>query len=498
MTTIDHSPAVATLRDDVRTFLARNPGMLIDGRWVPAQSGETFPTLNPADGNVLAHVASGAAPDVDMAVTAARRALESGPWSLMAPSDRGALLWRLAELIDANTEQLAQLETLDQGKPLSAARGGDVPGAAETFRYMAGWATKITGTTIPVGTPGSFHSYTKREPIGVVGQIVPWNFPLAMAAWKLAPALAAGCTVVLKPAENTPLSTLRLAELVQEAGLPDGVVNIITGFGHTAGAAIVEHPGIDKVAFTGSTMVGKSIVRAAASNLKRVSLELGGKNPSIVLDDADLDRVIPGIMQSAFTNSGQVCTAPSRIIVHDKVYDDVAAGLIAAAGELRIGPGLAPDTQMGPVISQAQQDRITAYIEGGVKGGATLAAGGSLDGPGYFVAPTLLTDVNDSLPLAREEIFGPVVTLARFHEIDEAVRVANDTQYGLTAQVWTTNVSAAHAMADRLDSGSIWVNGKSMDIALPFGGFKQSGWGQEKGAEGVEMYTRSKTVVISL
>jgi phenylacetaldehyde dehydrogenase len=500
MTTIEKmSSNLTALLPSVKKFLDREPALLIDGRWVPARSGETFVSLNPADGLTLASIASGDAADVDLAVKAARRALGSGPWSRIKPQDRAQMLWRLSDLIMEHADELAQLETLDQGKPLRASRDGDIPGSAETFRYMAGWATKLTGNTIQVGAPGEFHSYTQREPVGVVGQIVPWNFPLAMAAWKLAPALAAGCTVVLKPAENTPLTTLRLGELIQEAGFPDGVVNIVTGFGATAGAAIAEHPDIDKVAFTGSTDVGKSVVRAATGNLKRVSLELGGKNPSIVMEDADLAAAIPGLIQGSFANSGQVCTAPSRVFVHASVFEDVVAGLSEGAQALKVGPGLASDSQMGPVISERQLVSITGHIDGGVAAGANITAGGGrLGTEGYFVAPTVVTNVSQHMLIAREEIFGPVVVLSPFGEIEDVLRMANDTQYGLTAQVWTQNVSQAHRMAARLSAGSIWVNGKSMDIALPFGGFKQSGWGQEKGAEGVEMYTRSKTVVVAL
>jgi len=483
----------------VQEFLAKDHFLLIDGVWTPAQDGTTFDTYNPADGSKLATVACAVAQDVDQAVRAARRAFISGPWSKATGSDRAKLLWRLADLIMENADELAQLETLDQGKPLKVSRGGDVPVSAETFRYMAGWATKIAGSTIPIGAPGQFHSYTVKEPIGVVGQIVPWNFPLAMAAWKLAPALAVGCTVVLKPAENTPLSTLRLGELIMEAGFPAGVVNIVPGFGAGAGAAIAEHPEIDKVAFTGSTAVGKSIIRASAGNLKRVTLELGGKNPTIVMPDADMSKAIPGIVQGAFANSGQVCTAPSRALVHKRVLNQIADGLIAGAEALRVGPGLDVSTEMGPVVSEAQMKTVLGYIDTAVGEGASIATGGSRIGQeGYLVKPTVIHQSTPDMSINKHEIFGPVISLIAFDDIGEAIEIANNSHYGLTAQVWTQDLTSAQTLTRRLDFGSVWVNGKSMDIALPFGGLKQSGWGLEKGAEGVEAYTRTRTVVYAL
>ncbi|WP_082399769.1 MULTISPECIES: aldehyde dehydrogenase family protein [unclassified Pseudonocardia] len=473
--------------------------MLINGEWLPARDGQRLTTVDPASGTPLAEVPSAGPADVDAVVTAARTALERGAWSSTSGSQRSRLLWRLAELIDENLEELAELETLDNGKPIEVSRTADVPSSAETFRYMAGWATKIEGRTLPIGEPSRLVAYTRREPIGVVGQIVPWNFPLLMAAWKLAPALAAGCTAVLKPAEQTPLTALRLGELASEAGIPDGVVNIVTGYGTTAGAAIAEHPGIDKVAFTGSTEVGKSIIRAATGNLKKVTLELGGKSPSIVLADADLARAGAGAFRGAFANAGQVCTAGSRIYAHASVFDQVVEDVTTRASQLKVGPGILPGSEMGPLVSRAQRDHVQGLVDRGLAEGASATTGGTRrDEPGYFVEPTVLTNVTRSMEILREEIFGPVATVSRFDDLDDLVEQANDTIYGLAAEIWTQDISKAHYVAGKLKAGTVWINGRSMDIALPFGGFKQSGWGREKGEEGVKAYTETKTVVVTL
>lgn len=484
---------------EVRSYLGQTQGHFIGGGRQPSQDGATYENINPATGEALGEVARGSIADVDRAVTVARDAFERGPWKQFTPGQRSSVMWRIADLMEQHADILAQLETLDQGKPLVAARTGDVAGAIETFRYTAGWATKLTGDTIPVGQPGGFHAYTKREPIGVVGQIVPWNFPLAMAAWKIAPALAAGCTIVLKPAEQTPLTALYLADLCKEAGLPDGVLNVVTGFGHDVGAAIVNHPGIDKIAFTGSTQVGKSIIQAASNDLKRVGLELGGKNASIVMGDADIDQAIPGIVQASFGNSGQICTSPSRILVQRAAVADVERRLAEAALGITVGHGFRSDVDVGPVISEKHLESIREKVESGLRDGGKLLTGGNRIGDrGFFLEPTVMTGVSIDSSMAQEEIFGPVVNIIPFDDVDDAISLANNTEYGLTAQVWSRDISNIHYLADNLDVGSVWVNGKSMDIALPFGGFKQSGWGQEKGREGVELYTRLKTVVITL
>lgn len=482
-------------------FLASQRKLLIGGQWLDAKSGETFEVFNPADGQVIAHVAAGDKADIDLAVAAARKAFDGGPWTKMTPAQRARLIWKLGDAIDANAEELALIETLDNGKPLKIARMADVAGAAEKLRYYAGWATKLTGDTLSVSLPGDFHSYTLREPVGVCGLIVPWNFPLLMAVSKVAPALAAGCTVILKPAEQTPLSAIRLGELVQEVGFPEGVINIVTGFGETAGAAIVDHPGVDKVSFTGSTEVGKLILKGATGNLKRVTLELGGKSPVVVFPDADMKNAIEGASRSIFFNTGQVCAAGSRLFAHQKVFEELVDGIAANAKKIKVGPGVESETEMGPVVSQEQLERVTGYMKAGQKAGAKVKVGGGrIDREGYFVQPTILTDTTPDMSVRREEIFGPVLCAMSFSDddLDRIAAEANDTTYGLAAQIFTRDLSTAHKMARRIKAGSVRINGGSLDNNVPFGGYKQSGWGRENGREGVETFTEIKSVTVAL
>jgi phenylacetaldehyde dehydrogenase len=495
---------IAPPDDKVTSFVSRKHKILINGKWVEAASGKTFPTYNPATGEILAQVAEGDREDIDRAVKAARNAFETGHWSQLTASERGRLIWKLADLLEENLEEFAELESLDNGKPLKVARAADVPLAVDLFRYMAGWATKIEGNTIPISvpyTPGAkYLAYTLREPVGVVGQIIPWNFPLLMAAWKLGPALATGNTVVLKPAEQTPLTALRLGELFQEAGFPDGVVNIVPGYGETAGAALAAHPDVDKVAFTGSTEVGKLILQAAAGNLKKVSLELGGKSPNVVFADVDLDTAIAGAASAIFFNHGQCCCAGSRLYVESNIFDKVVEGVAEHAKKINVGSGLEPSTDMGPLVSAEQLNRVCGYLESGFAEGAKAITGGSRHGDkGYFVKPTVLVNTNEKMKVVQEEIFGPVVTAIPFRDPAELVTQANNSVYGLAAGIWTRDIQKAHRLASQLRAGTVWINCYNIfDAALPFGGYKQSGWGREMGHEVLEQYTEVKAVCTAL
>ncbi|MFD1705302.1 aldehyde dehydrogenase family protein [Siminovitchia sediminis] len=492
------SQATIDVKDKVQKFLQGTKHLYINGEFVKSADGKTFDTPNPATGETLATLYEAGAEDIDRAVKAARKAFDEGKWSKMSAAQRGRLMYKLADLIEENKEELAQLETLDNGKPIRETMNADLPLVIEHMRYYAGWTTKITGQTIPVSGP--FFNYTRHEPVGVVGQIIPWNFPLLMAMWKLGAALATGCTVVLKPAEQTPLSALYLAELIEEAGFPPGVVNIVPGFGEPAGSSLVNHPDVNKIAFTGSTEVGKKIMEQCSKTVKRVTLELGGKSPNIILPDADLTKAIPGALNGVMFNQGQVCSAGSRVFIQKKNFDNVVADMASHAKSIKQGAGLNQDTEMGPLVSSEQQNRVLGYIEKGINEGAELLAGGKKSSEqGYFVEPTIFADVNDEMTIAKEEIFGPVISALPFEDLDELIERANKTDYGLAAGLWTRDVANAHYVANRLRAGTVWVNCYNVfDAASPFGGYKQSGLGREMGSYALNNYTEVKSVWISM
>lgn len=486
------------LKPKVRAFLENEIQLFINGAFVPSESKETFATYNPATEEIIGYVSEASADDVDKAVESARKAFEEGPWPDLPAAERAHLLYKLADLIEENKEEIAQLESLDNGKPYHTALADDLSQTIEHYRYYAGWATKVMGQTYPISK--DYLNFTRHEPIGVVGQIIPWNYPLVMAAWKMGAALATGCTIVLKPAEQTPLSILYTAQLFKEAGFPDGVVNFVPGFGQKAGVAIVNHPDVDKVAFTGSTDTGKYIMKQAANTIKNVTLELGGKSPNIILEDADVSEAIQGAFDGIMYNHGQNCSAGSRVFVHRAHYDKVVEELAKRAEAVKIGEGFDSNTEMGPLVSQKQQERVLQYIEKGKEEGARLVAGGTkgID-KGYFVRPTVFADVTDDMTIAKEEIFGPVVSVFVFDTVEEVIKRANATPYGLAAGVWTQNMKTGHQVANKLKAGTVWINDYNQeDAAAPFGGYKQSGIGREMGSYALDNYTEVKSVWVNI
>ncbi|QEG35368.1 aldehyde dehydrogenase family protein [Bythopirellula goksoeyrii] len=493
MATATEKPAKKVARPKVQQTQC-----FIGGKWLDAASGKTFDTIHPATEEVIAKVAEGDKADIDLAVDAARAQFDGGEWSQMDARERGRLMYKLADLLEAEAEELAALETLDNGKPISDSRAADIPLVIECIRYYAGWADKIQGSTIPIN--GDFFCYTRREPVGVVGQIIPWNFPALMAAWKWGPALAAGCTIVMKPAEQTPLTCLRMAYLAQKAEIPDGVINVVPGYGPTAGAALVAHPGVDKIAFTGEGTTAKIIQRTALETMKRVTFELGGKSPNVVFADADLDAAINGAHFALYFNQGQCCCAGSRLFVQDKIHDEFVDRLQDMNKSRRVGDPFDPETEQGPQVDQAQFDKILQYVEYGKEDGAKLVNGGSRHGDkGYFIEPTLFTNVKDDMRIAKEEIFGPVLSVLKFSDVDEIAHRANATNFGLAAAVWTRDIGKAHRFANKLRAGTVWVNCYDVfDAAAPFGGFKESGLGRELGEAGLAAYTELKTVTVAM